>query len=461
RMNLPDGPAQTICDAASGRGGAWSSAGVILFAPSSTGSLYRVSASGGTPEALETPTPESYSHRWPVFLDEERFLFVAQSQRPSARGVFVGSLRSKETRRLLPNALSVAFGAPDHLYYVRDDVLVRQGIDARRVELTGEATTLSNQMVYYTDRAYVPITAAAGGIVVFRRNGASNMRITWFGRDGLRQGVVGAAGEYEGVSIAPDGARVAFGYFDVKESLNHIAIAAAQGGMPRRFTFSRGNQYSPVWSPDGTRVAFSDDHAGIDTLSARPLSGTSNERPLIPPPKSSTYAQSWSPDGAHILFRAQDPKTGYDIDVLSLATGKTSEYIGGAADQSQAQFSPDGKWVAYTSTESGRLEVYVQPFPATGAKWQISPSGGEQPRWRRDGKELFYLAPDRTMMALPIAQAGAFDAEAPRRLFQSPYLPVGDINISQSYDVTSDGMRFLAAAADPGSPQSPLTVMTR
>ena len=461
RMNVPDGPAQTICDAASGRGGAWNSEGVIIFASASSGPLQRVPASGGAPEALGSSTPDAYSQRWPVFVDDEHFLFVVQSQRPSARGVFLGSLRSRETHRILPNALSVAFAAPDRLYYVRDDVLVRQRLDVDRFALAGDAATISNQMVYFTDRAYVPVAAAASGTVVFRRNGASNMRVTWFGSDGLRQGTIGEAGEYEGVSIAPDGARVAFGYFDVKESFNHIAIAAAHGGLPRRFTFSNGNQYSPVWSPDGMRVAFSDDQAGVDTLAARPLSGTSNEQPLIPLPKSSTYAQSWSPDGESLLFRAQDPKTGYDIHVLSMKSGKTAEYIGGAADQSQAQFSPDGLWVAYTSTESGRLEVYVQPFPATGAKWQVSPTGGEQPRWRRDGKELFYLAPDRTLMAVPIHVPGAFDAEAPQRLFQSPYIPVGDIGISQSYDVSADGLRFLVAAAEPGSPQSPLTVITK
>ena len=132
-----------------------------------------------------------------------------------------------------------------------------------------------------------------------------------------------------------------------------------------------------------------------------------------------------------------------------------------AADQSQAQFSPDGAWVAYTSAESGRLEVYVQSFPATGAKWQVSTTGGEQPRWRRDGKELFYLAPDRHVMAVAIKAPAAFDAEEPRRLFATPNSPVGDINVSQSYDVMPGGTMFLIAAADPGSPQSPLTVITR
>jgi Tol biopolymer transport system component/predicted Ser/Thr protein kinase len=464
RMNLPDGPAQAICDAPGGRGGAWTSAGgtagTIIFAPSSSGPLHRVQASGGQPEALETATPNAYSHRWPVFVDEKRFLFVAQSQRPSASGVFAGSLDLRDTHRVLPVPLSVAFAPPNRIYYVRDDVLVRQRIDLRSLAMSGDAATLSDQMVYYADRAYVPVTAAAGGMVVFRRNGAANMRVSWYGRDGVRQQTIGSPGEYEGVSISPDGMRVAFGYFDVKESLNHVAIAPARGGLPRRFTFARGNQYSPVWSPDGTRLAFSDDQAGVDTLSAKPIAGTSDERPLIPPPPSSTYAQSWSPDGEHVLFRVQDPKHGYDIHALSLKTGKSSLYAGGAADQSQGQFSPDGSWVAYTSTESGRLEVYVQPFPATGAKWQLSIAGGEQPRWRHDGKELYYLGADRALMAVPITVPGAFDAETPRRLFQTN-IPFGDIDVSQTYDVTPDGSRFLIAAADPDSPQSPLTVVTR
>lgn len=461
RMSVPDGPAQVICDAPSPRGGTWGKSGVIVFAPFIHGPLHRVAAAGGVSQPLGLPTTEAYSQRWPLFLDEERFVFVAQSKTPERHGLFTGTLKSRETRRILPYALSVAFAAPDRLYYVRDDVLLRQRIDAESGELLGEGVTVSNQMVYYADRAYAPVTAAADGTVVFRRNGASNMRIHWYGRDGLRQATLGGAGEYEGVSISPDGSRVAFGYFDGKESFNHIAIASVTGGEPRRFTFARGNQYSPVWSPDGAILAFSDDQAGVDTLAVRPLSATGRERRLIPPPQSSTYAQSWSPDGKYILFRTQDRKTSFDLHKIELATGKVSVYINGAADQSQAQFSPDGKWVAYASSESGRLEVYVQPFPAAGAKWQVSTAGGEQPRWRRDGKELFYLAPDRTLMALRITVPGVFDTEAPQPLFQIPYVSVGDINVSQTYDVTADGSRFLFASADPGSPQSPLTVVTR
>ncbi len=460
KKTLPDGPAQTVCAAPTARGGAWNKSGVIVFAPSSNGPLHRVAASGGVPEAVTITTPETYSHRWPVFIDDDQFLFVAQSQRPSDRGVFAGSLKSKEITRILPGATSVAFAPPHHLFHVRDRVLVRQRLDPDDLTLDVESTTIADEIVYYVDRAYVPVTAAMGNVIAFRRNGAARMRITWHARDGRRLGALGDLGEYEGVALSPDGARVAFGYFDVSESLNHVAIAPAKGGVARRFTFARGNQYSPVWSPDGSQISFSDDQAGVDTVTAKPLTGTGNERALIPTPTGSTYAQSWCADNDHILYRAQDDKTGYDIWVVSLSQRKSMPYVHGPSDQSQGTFSPDGRWVAYTSTESGRPEVYVQPFPATGAKWQVSVSGGEQPRWRRDGKELFYISPDRMLMAVDIRVPGAFDENPPRPLFQTN-IPFGDINVSHAYDVTPDGERFVIAAPDPLSPQAPITVVAQ
>ncbi|HYI10733.1 MAG TPA: protein kinase [Thermoanaerobaculia bacterium] len=459
RMVLPDGPAQTIADAPTARGGTWSRGGVIVFAPASSGALYRVAAGGGPPEPVTTPAPDMYSHRWPVFIGETRFLYVVQSARSAVRGVYAGSLDSKETKRVLPAAASVAFVPPHHLFHVRDHVLVRQQFDPRRLELTGDPATVADRMIYYADRAYVPVSASAGGTIAYRRDGASNMRVIWYGRDGRRLGAIGEMGEYEGVSISPDGTRVAFGYFDPNESLNHIAIAA-KAAVPRRFTFARGNQYSPIWSPDGTRLAFSDDEVGVDTLAAKPLAGTSNEKALIPVPPSSTYAQSWSPDGESILYRVQNAKSGFDVHVLSVTDGKTWPYLQGPSDESQAQFSPDGLWVAYASTESGQPEVYVQPFPATGAKWQVSVGGGEQPRWRRDGKELFYLAANRNLMTVPIAVPGAFDAESPRVLFPTD-IPFGDLSVSQAYDVTPDGERFAIAGPDPVTPQSPISIVTR
>jgi eukaryotic-like serine/threonine-protein kinase len=460
RMDLPNGPPQTLCDAPTGRGGTWSKSGVIVFAPSSKSGLFRVSASGGAPQQITTPSAGVYSHRWPVFVDDEQFLVAVQSQRPSEVGVFAGSLEGGELRRVLPTALGVAFAAPDRLLYVRDHVLLRQRIDLDDLSLEDDPEILADAMVYFTDRAYVPISVAANGTVAYRRNGASNMRVAWYSRQGQRLFAVGEMGEYEGLSLSPDGTRLAFGYFDAKESMNHVALCAATAGaVPRRFTFKRGNQYSPIWSPDGQTLAFSDDHAGVDTLSSKPLTGRGEEQTLLPPGPGSVYAQSWSPDGAEILFRSEDPRNGFEVESLSLRDRKKSTLLSGPADESQAQFSPDGMWVTYTSTESGRPEVYVQPFPATGAKWQVSTGGGDQPRWRRDGKEMYYLAADRRLMAVSIDVPGAFDAHPPRALFETT-IPFGDLGISQAYDVSPDGQRFVIAGFDPLSPPSPITVVT-
>jgi hypothetical protein len=459
RLDLPDGPTQTICEAPTARGGTWSRKGVIVFAPSSKGGLLRVDASGGVPRPATKTSEEAYSHRWPVFIDDERFLFVAQSQRPAERGVFAASLEGGAYERILPTPLSVAFAAPHHLLYIRDHILVRQRL-GRDLQLSGDPEILTDGMVYFVDRGYVPASAAENGAVAFRRNGASIMRLGWYTRDGDRVDTLGDLGEYEGISLSPDGTRVAFGYFDDKESLNHVAIAAVRDGVPRRFTFKRGNQYSPIWAPDGSRLGFSDDFEGVDTLAAKALSGAGEERPLLAAGPGSVYPQAWSPDGAHVLFRVEDPRSGFDVYALPLASGRPFAYLNGPADESQAQFSPDGAYVAYTSTESGRPEVYVQPFPATGAKWQVSAAGGEQPRWRRDGKELFYVAPDRRLRVVPVARPGAFEDGAPAALFAT-WLPVGDMGISQAYDVTPDGSRFVIASVDPQSPPSPITVVTR
>jgi Tol biopolymer transport system component/tRNA A-37 threonylcarbamoyl transferase component Bud32 len=460
RMALPGGPAETICDAPTARGGSWSN-NAIVFAPSPTGALMKVSPAGGVVSPVTHFTQRSRSHRWPLFLpDGDHFLFVAQSTEPAESGVWVASLSSDATKRILPTMTSVAFAAPDRLFHVRDHVLVRQTLDPSKLEVSGEPTVLGDRMISFNDRGWVPLSAANDGTLAFRRDATLRMRLAWYDRSGRRLSTIGEPGEYEGVSLSPDNTRVAFGAFYPDEGLNHISICGTGEQVPRRFSFNRTNQYSPIWSSDSQHIVFSDDDVGVDTLKEKPASGAGDERAISERPQFSQYAQSWSPDGRYILFRRDDETHGADIAALPLAPGaKPFVYISGSTDQTQSQFSPDGTWVAYASNESGRPEVYVQRFPASGAKWQVSSSGGEQPRWRRDGRELFFIGADRRLMAVAVRSAGVFDAAPPLPLFETT-AGVGYLAVSQSYDVTNDGQRFVIAAIDPLLPAAPISVVT-
>jgi len=461
RMTIPDGAAQTICDAAVGRGGTWAPSGVIIFAPGSNSGLWRVNAGGGQPAQITAASGDGYSHRWPVFLpDGNHFLFIQQNQNPNEEGVYASSLDDPRVmKRVVASRGSIAFAPPDELLYVRDGVLVRQRFNPASLQVEGDPQSIADGMVYYIDRAYVPVTASANGVIAYRRHATLNMRIAWFDRKGNRIGTVWDPGEYEGTSLSPDGTRLAFGHFDPEEGLNHIWICGTADGVPRRFTFARGNQYSPVWSADGTRVVYSDDHSGVETLTEKLASG-GDEQPLMPRPESSHYAHSWSPDGQTLLYRSENSQTGLDMQMLTMrgADVSSAQYIATNADESQAQFSPDGRYVAYASSESGGIEVYVQPFPATGAKWQVSTGGGEQPRWRSDGEELFYLSADKRLMAVPLRKGASFDAGTPQPLFATT-MSVGYLGVSQAYDVTRDGSKFVIAASDPATPVSPITVV--
>ncbi len=459
RMTIPEGAAQTICDAAVGRGGTWSPSGVIVFSPGSNSGLWRVNAGGGQPAPMIDIAGGGYSRRWPVFLpDGTHFLFVEQNENGKGDGVYVSSLDDPKVKKyVVASQGSVVFAPPDDLLYVRDGVLVRQHFDPSKLRLDGEAQSIADGMVFYLDRAYVPVTASANGVIAYRRHATLNMRIAWFDRAGNRLGTLWDPGEFEGVSLSPEGTRLAFGHFDPEEGVNHIWICGTADGVPRRFTFSKGNQYSPVWSADGRQIVYSDNQSGMETLTTK-LAGGGDERPMTPTPESSHYAQSWSPDGKMLLYRSESAVTGLDMQMLQVGDGKSVPYVATGADESQAQFSPDGRYVAYTSTESGQVEVYVQPFPATGAKWQVSTAGGEQPRWRSDGGELFYVSPGKQLMAVPLHKGASFDAGTPHPLF-STAISVGYLGVSQAYDVTRDGQKFVIAATDSSTPVSPITVV--
>jgi len=375
-------------------------------------------------------------------------------------------------RTLLIAGALVASGS---LLFVQDSTLFAQAFDEARRALRGEPIPVAQNLTYDRGIWRAPFHASANGILAYQAGGApATGQPSWFNASGQALGTVGEKDLFFDVQLSPDGRRVAAAVGDTSD----IWIYDLARNVRSRFTFDPANETEPVWSPDGSRIVFASDRVATTRASApggpaigpgrfalfvKPAGGGRTEERLLDSALNQE-PNDWSSDGRFLAYVQGDPtrKTREDVWILPMAGERQPfPYLETESSEGEARFSPDGRFVSYTSDESGRREVYVAPFPEPRDKWQVSSAGGRLPMWRRDGSELFYLAPDRTMMAVPILVPGAFDAEAPRRLFQSLYIPVGDINISQSYDVTADGMRFLAAAADPGSPQSPLTVITR
>jgi Tol biopolymer transport system component len=456
RIDSSGGRPLPIADAAQGRGGTWNADGVILFAPTGRSPLFRVPASGGTPVAVTT-LGDQVTHRFPFFLpDGRQFLFSAGGDTP---GVYLGSMDSQGTHLLTQtDTAGTAYLPSGWLLWVRDGALVAQRLDVKGRALTGDGVTVSDSVT--VDSTYGVFTASnrngggalsasASGLIAYRGGELTGQwQLKWFDRSGKMLGVLGASdeGSLSRPGLSPDGRRVAMH----RTVQGNQDIWIFDGTRTSRFTFSKSNDEYALWSPDGTRIVFDSNRNGHRDLYVKEATGARPEELLLESPQDKT-AHSWSADGRFLLYRAADPKTLADLWVLPL-TGdrKPFVFLKTAFDEYNPQFSPDGRWVAYQSTESGQWEIYVRPFPGSGGQWQISTSGGSQVRWRPDGKELYYVAPDGTLMAAAVAVKGTtFEPHGPVKLFQPPIWGGGaNTNNGQQYDVAPDGRFLINVAAD-------------
>ncbi len=295
------------------------------------------------------------------------------------------------------------------------------------------------------------------GVLAYRAGARLRQnQLAWFGRDGKRLNSVGEPGRHGAVSLSPDKAKAAISRFD---SSRDIWIHDLVRDVASRFTFDPAGDLSHTWSPDGRRLAFSSSRDGAYNLYLKPTSGA-GEAELLLRNNNNKGPRDWSRDGRLILFTEQSPETGWDLWVLPLEGDKKPvPYLQTEFAEVMGQFSPDGRWVAYASNESGRSEIYVQPYPADGGKWQVSTDGGIQPRWREDGKELFYLTGDDRVMMAEIEAGETFRAGVPHMLFRAPGVnPLLPENFFH-YDVSRDGQRFLIDVAAEESEQSPVTIV--
>jgi Tol biopolymer transport system component/predicted Ser/Thr protein kinase len=463
KVDISGGPAQTLCDAATVGGGSWSPDGTILYGSFTGGVVMRVSAAGGTPTALTALDPARHerTHAFPKLLPDGRhFLYFRASSTPANSGIYVGSIDAKpseqSTKPLLANEIFPQYYVPSprsgtgYLLFYRDGTVLAQAFDPSKLELSGDPVPIAEQVGSTGGSGF--FSASTNGVLTYveGNGGAGNDQLSWFSREGKNLGTVGEPGIFSSSALSPDGKQAAVSRFDLQQarSSNLWLFDLVHGGVATRFTFDASQDTSPVFSPDGSRIVFMSLRDGTANLYQKFTNGAKNEEPLLKSAENK-IPYSWSEDGRFLLYTVQTAKTKGDIWILPME-GSTKEPILFQAtefNESMARFSPDGRWIAYESDESGRFEVYVREFllgsdgkaEATG-KHQISNGGGGVPQWRGDGKELFYVSGDRrTFMSAEISTKPVFQSLPGKILFQLPAA------VSTIPDATGDGKRFLVA----------------
>jgi eukaryotic-like serine/threonine-protein kinase len=442
RIDIGAGSPQELADAPAGRGGAWSRDGTILFAITNTSPLWRVPASGGQPvEITKLDFPRIGSHRLPQFLPDGRhFLFFAGGS-SDAQGIYLGSLDGGETKRLTAADSAGAYMEPGLLVFNRQGALVARRLDVVSGALKGDPVRLAESVDYDSSFHLGGFSVSAAGRVSYRVGGMEHRELRWFDRSGKPVGVAGEPDvtHLSGPALSPDGRQVAV----ARDAQNNydVWLMDLLRVDATRFTSVATVELYPVWSPDGMRIVFNSSRKGTYDLYVKPSSGAKSEEPLLESPRVK-IPLDWSRDGRLVLYQEADPKTGWDLWAFSMSGDRKQIAIANTPfEERVGQFSPDVRWVAYQSNVTGTFQIYVQPFPGPGGTWKVSTAGGTDPRWRADGQELFFIAPDAKLMAASVQTSGSsFEAGSPVALFQTRIATTG--NFRHEYDVSRDG-RFL------------------
>ncbi len=438
KVPVAGGPAQTICDAPMGADGTWGRRGVILLDAVGGGRMCRVPAAGGFAEPAVTP---HLFVAWPMFLPDGRhFLYHEQDSVIAERRLVVADLDGKEAARTLVRSDSAAVYAPQgFLLFVRNNTLLAQPFDADTLELAGDPVTLAER-VTTTTGGLAEFSVSDNCALVYRSAPPNLSRLLWVDRSGSVLGEVGPPADYRNPALSPDRERLAVEIVDPANRNLDIWILDLGGGGRSRLTFDAAMDFSPIWSPDGGTIVFSSDRNGEAGVYARPSSGTGPVERIWPAADTVTPGD-WSHDGRFLAATVWRDAKQSDLQLYPAdGSGEPLAVTQSPFDEVQPAFSPDGRYLAYASNETGRYEVYVQDFPGPGGHWQISAEGGAEPCWGADGRTIYYRDADNQVMAVAVDTTSGFSAGAPQPLFR---IDPAESSLWKPFLVSRDGSRFL------------------
>ena len=461
KIDIAGGRPQILADAP-GSGpfqlGSWGSDGTIIYnineAPGYNG-LYRVSAEGGPAIRLTIldEAGDEVAVAFPAFLPDGRH-FIFQGGPAQETGIWVASLDSLRASELLAIESYARYAPPGYLLYASRGALMAHRFDPDSLSLLGEPFPIAEQVETFAGIGIPNFSASDNGILTYD-SGRGPSRLVWRDRNGLELGQVGEPDYYASLSLSPDGKRLMVSVDDPQAGTRDLWLIELDRDVASRFTTDGMDVYGPVWSPDGSRLVFSMARNAPPNLHVKSLSG-GEARELLPSRGTMHWPSDWSPDGRFLLYTNRDPNADLDLWMLPIAENREPvPFLITRFKEFDARFSPDGRFVAFASEESGESEVYVVPSEGTGEKRRVSIAGGHTPLWRSDGLELFYLSAANQLMAVPVRLEGGFEPGTPTALFT---IEPGEAGGEVVYDVAADGRRFIINSALPGTDPAPTVV---
>jgi eukaryotic-like serine/threonine-protein kinase len=458
RVPVTGGPPVSLCDFGTGSDGSWGAAGSILFDGRAGDSIQVVPEGGGTPQGLVRidRSRNETSNGWPHFLPDGKHFVYIVFRTGAPDEIWLGMLGSTKSTFLTEGNSRVEYVEPGYLIFERAGTLLAQRFDVHAGKLSGDPFPLA-EGIGTGDVGLAHFSGSQTGTLIYTGGETGDRQLDWVDRQGHLIERVGEAGRYYDPALSPDGRRLAVEIVDSRQDASDLWVFDLKRHVPTRLTFDRSYDYCPLWSPDGTRIAFASDRDPKGGLFIKNASGTGSDTEFVTS-KGRLIAADWSRDGKTLIAHIRRPNSSWDVVSIDVAGDMSiQDQVATPVIDANGRLSPDGKFMAYQSNESGRMEVYIVTFPAGGGKWQVSIEGGFEPYWRNDGREIVYMALDRQIMTADVSYGDGVEVGIPKRLFQST--ASGTTNDRNHYVPTPDLQKFLIASRKDGERVPPITVV--